>query len=616
MNTRIKSILTLAIILSAIHVIANEESLNDTIALKEVVVTGTKVSVSRNNVPLTISVIKEEEIQQSSESALFPVLSEQVPGLFITERGITGFGVATGSAGQISIRGIGGSPTTQTLILLNGNPQYMGIMGHPLADAYVASDVKQVEVIRGPASTLYGSNAMGGVINIITKEHDKEGYTGNGRIMYGSYNTQKYMANGGFKSKKFNVFIGLNHDRTDGHRDSSDFSITNGYISAGYKINEHLKINADLSLAQFDATDPGPDTVNATAGETIDIFRGMGAFTVDNQFEKFSGSLRLFYNFGEHTITDGFHSNDNNYGLVIYESYNFFKGNTTTLGFDYKNYGGLAENTFAMHGEGITFIDTSIYEAGGYIFIQQQIGQKFTLDGGFRLDYHKVYGQEPIPSIGFAYHALPGTTFKGSIAKGYRSPTIRELFMWDIANDSLQPEEMINYEINWLQYLLKQKLSLEITAFNAHGTNLIKVQNIGGVPKYYNTGSFRHWGLEFAANYTPIENLKLHANYSYIHMSDPVPATPVHSVFISGTYTLKKLNINLSLQSINDLYLLTDKEKIKESYNLLNARVSYNCNKHFGIFIKAENLLNEEYQINYTYPMPKITGFIGINLHL
>jgi len=117
--------------------------LKDTISIDEVVVTGTKTSVNRNNVPLTVSVISKEKIETSSESALLPVLSEQVPGLFVTERGITGFGVSTGAAGQIMLRGIGGSPYTQVLVLLDGNPQFMGVMGHPLPDTYIASDVEK-----------------------------------------------------------------------------------------------------------------------------------------------------------------------------------------------------------------------------------------------------------------------------------------------------------------------------------------------------------------------------------------------------------------------------------------------------------------------------------------
>ena len=110
--------------------------------LDEVVVTGNRTLVNRNNVPMNITVVGRSEIENSSESALLPVLSERVPGLFVSERGITGFGVASGAAGGISIRGIGGSPNTQMLVLIDGHPQFMGLMGHPLPDAYVASDVE------------------------------------------------------------------------------------------------------------------------------------------------------------------------------------------------------------------------------------------------------------------------------------------------------------------------------------------------------------------------------------------------------------------------------------------------------------------------------------------
>ncbi|NJK86928.1 MAG: TonB-dependent receptor plug domain-containing protein [Bacteroidales bacterium] len=144
---------------------------------------------------------QNDAIEQSGESAILPVLSGQVPGVFITERGVTGFGVSDGAAGQISIRGLGGNPTMQVLVLIDGHPQFMGMMGHPLPDAYVASDVERVEVIRGPASALYGSNAYGGVINIITKKQVNEGISLQAKALYGSYDTRKFALNGGFRKK-------------------------------------------------------------------------------------------------------------------------------------------------------------------------------------------------------------------------------------------------------------------------------------------------------------------------------------------------------------------------------------------------------------------------------
>ena len=108
-----------AMFITALSSNAQERSMQDTTKIDEVVVTGTKTRVSRNNVPLTVSVVTGKQVEESSESALLPVLSEQVPGVFVTERGITGFGVSTGAAGGITIRGVGGNPNTQVLILLN-----------------------------------------------------------------------------------------------------------------------------------------------------------------------------------------------------------------------------------------------------------------------------------------------------------------------------------------------------------------------------------------------------------------------------------------------------------------------------------------------------------------
>jgi len=583
-----------------------------TVNLDEVVVTGTKTAVNRNNVPLTLSVVTNDKIENSSESALLPVLSEHVPGLFVTERGITGFGVSTGAAGQISLRGVGGSPNTQVLVLLNGNPQFMGIMGHPLPDAYVASDVEKVEIIRGPASTLYGTNAMGGVINIITKEQKEEGFTANARAMYGSYGTLKYMLNAGFMNKGFHVIASFNHDQTNGYRDSSDFSINNGYLRAGYVLNKHLNIAADFSLSNFDAMDPGPES--SFAGYTIDITRGMGAVEANNTFGKTSGSLRFFYNFGEHNITDGFHSIDNNFGIVLYQSFNLIRGNTTTIGYDYKKYGGIAENLKAMNGQGMIFGDTTVWEMAGYANIQQTLFNKLTLNAGFRLENNCVFGNEPVPSGGLAYQATPSTTIKTSVAKGFRSPTIRELYLWAPANASLRPEKMINYEAGVLQKLWKKRMSLELTIFKAEGENLIRTVMGDGGPRNENTGNFSNTGIEFAGSCKVTDRLTFNANYSFISMKEKMPATPRHQFNASGTYHLKKFMFNVSVQHINDLYTQTDPVTI-EKYTLLNSRISYTINKYADVFIKGENLTDTRYYINYGYPMPGILAFAGLNLH-
>jgi iron complex outermembrane receptor protein len=583
----------------------------DTLRIDEVVVTGTPVKINRNNVPMSVSVVTQEQLNESSESAVLPVLSGTVPGLFVTERGVTGFGVSTGSAGQITIRGIGGNPTTGVLMLIDGHPQFMGIMGHPLPDSYVTSDIERVEVIRGAGSVLYGSNAMGGVINLITRKQSEDGFHGNSRLMYGSYNTQKYMLSGGYKKDKLSIYISGNHDQTDGHRPNSDFKITNGYSKIGYELNENFKLSADFSLAKFKSQDPGPDTLNAKKGEAIDITRGYGSFTAENTFKKVSGSAKFFYNFGEHNITDGFHSTDHNYGVNLFESLKLFEGNTITLGIDYMNFGGLAENLKAMGGKGMVFADTTVYELGYYGFIQQTFAKKLTLNAGLRLQHNQVYGNEWIPSAGLSYRTNETTTLKASFSKGFRSPTIRELFLWG-PNPKLQPETVLNYEAGILKSFYNRKLNVELTGFLVKGDNLIVTVPMKGL---LNAGEVENKGIEFSADANPVNRLNFRATYSYINMKSPVYATPEHQLYISSRYRLNKTSFTLSLQHVANLDTDPSAKTHFEDFTLVNARVGYRFCKFAEAFINGENLLNQKYEQNRYYTMPGTTVFAGLNLN-
>jgi iron complex outermembrane receptor protein len=310
----------------------NPEDADSLIMLKGVVVSANKVQVNRNSVPLSVSVIERSEIEASSESALLPVLSQRVPGLFVTQKGITGFGVNTNSAGTVNIRGIGQG--NKVLMLFDGQPQWAGVFGHSLPDTYVASDVERVEVIRGPGSLLYGSNAMGGVVNIITRQQKQDGRRTQARVMYGSYNTQKYMIYNGYNAGNFSSFISVNHDRTDGQRDLSDFHITNGFANLGYQIGVHYRLKGDVSLAKYKNQNPGP-VDNPMFDNIMDVLRGTTSLSLTNTYEKSSGAVQLFYNWGKHEINDGyrtggnprtfrFNSKDHNMGVLLYQTFRLF----------------------------------------------------------------------------------------------------------------------------------------------------------------------------------------------------------------------------------------------------------------------------------------------------
>lgn len=593
--------------------------------LEEVVVTGNRTLVNRNNVPMNITVVGRQEIENSSESALLPVLSERVPGMFVSERGITGFGVASGAAGGISIRGVGGSPNTQMLVLIDGHPQFMGLMGHPLPDAYVASDVERVEVVRGPASILYGTNAMGGVINIITRKQHREGVSLNARAMAGSYNTQKYMANIGARKGRFDGYVSVNHDRTDGERENSAFHITNGFANLGCELSDHFRLRADISLADFTAENPGTVSV-PMLDNTMDILRGMTSASLENNFKHTDGALSFFYNWGIHDINDGYktggkpldyryRSTDDAYGLLFYQIIRPWKGNMITLGFDYKSYGGKAMNRFLNGTPDKVMVDTSSYDLGGYMILQQNLFKNLlTLNAGGRLEHNKSFGNKWIPQVGLAIRPTENFVIKASMAKGFRNPTIREMFMWAAANPDLKPEEMTNYEVVLEHNFFKQTVNLEVSGFIADGKNLIQsVQIAPGKFKNMNTGTFKNKGIEVAMRAMLTPKFDLSGNYSWLYMKIPVLNSPERQLYANANFHTKRWQVNVGYQYINGLYLATGKNARQEDYGLLNAKVSFRPAKAITLFVKGENLTREKYEILDGYPMPGAVFFGGVH---
>ncbi len=581
------------------------KNLTDT--LQEVVVTGTPVRINLNNVPMSVSVITRSEIASSGVASVLPILNGRIPGLFVTERGVIGFGVSAGAAGQISMRGVGGSPTTGVLVMMDGNPQYMGIFGHPLADIYSSSGVERVEVIRGPASMMYGSNAMGGVINILTRRTAKEGFWGEESIRYGSYNTSEMMLTGSYRHKNLNMVTSLNKNRTDGHRTNSDFSQISGYFKVGLRLSNHFRIHTDLNLSNFKGTDPGPDTLGAVKGNALDIKRGSWSYTLEHEFETFSGSIRAFRNFGTHDVSDGFHSEDLNKGLSINESVRPFKNTLINFGWDRSEYGGIAKQTRSN----ATLVDSTVVEQGVYGFVQQTLFDRLTLNAGMRLQFHTQYGKEWIPAAGMALDLQRGMTWKASFGKGFRSPTLRELFMFN-HNSALSPERIWNYETSFLREFKAFKAHLEVTAFYLMGDNLIVT---GAMGRLYNGGRISNKGLELAAGCEPIKHLQVQMTLSHIEMETPVFATPRNHLYLNGRYQLGKLRFNTGLRYVEHLRTNVIKAAPTDfqTYALLNAGIQYNLLPKLELSLSGNNLLNQTYETIRYYTMPGINGSAGLS---
>lgn len=581
-----------------------------TYTLNPVVITATQTEALRSQVPNTVSIISREDLKQSGETSVLPVINKLVPGVYITERGVLGYSVSNGAAGAISIRGTGGSPNTEVLMLTDGRPQMMGLMGHPLPDMYVSSNVERIEVIRGPASILYGTNAMGGVINIISTQ-PPAGISANAAASYGTFNTRKLEGGLGYGADDAGFNISGSNYYTDGHRAYSDFRITNGAIKGFKTINEHFSIKADASISKFRTYDPGTES-KPLIDNWVDILRGSAGFAFENTFTNARGAVKGFYNFGQHKIYDGFRSVDNNIGFLAYESLTMLPGNIITVGIDLKRYGGDASNSIKILSYGGTH---HVSESAAYILVQQKFLTILNASAGVRANHNSLYGNEVVPQFGLTAELCKTTTLRASAGKGFRSPTIRELYLFPTPNASLQPERMWNYEFGVLQ-TIHEIVNLDITAYQSEGTNIIRTSGTYPNMKLSNSGSFVHRGVEVSADAKVCEQSNLTVSYGYLDPENQTMANPRHKFYMGASYKLQKFNFNAGIQQIVGLYGNDYSKNRLSDYTLVNARVAMEYIEGLTFYISGENLLDKKYQIMLGYPMPGATVFGGVNWSL
>ncbi len=599
-------------------------------AINEVVVTGTRSETDVRHLPMTVSVVGRPQLEASQQTSVLPVLNSQVPGFFSTSRGVMGYGVATGASGQMSLRGIGGPaqaglPTTGLLVLIDGHPQYMGLMGHPIADAYQTMMAERVEVLRGPASVLYGSNAMGGVINIVTRKMQEDGIRTNINIGAGSYGSIQTEATNRIRKGRFSSTVTASYNRTDGHRADMAFEQYGGYAKLGYDFTDNWKVWGDVNVTRFNATNPG-SVMKPYIDNDQRITRGMTSFTLENYYEKTSGALSFFYNWGDHWINDGyqpggeplqyrFNSNDQMLGVSWYQSVQLFQGNRLTVGADYFHFGGEAWNQF-FDGHRETSANKSLNEVAGYVDFRQDIAAWLTLDAGARVDYHSQTGTEFIPQVGLAFHLPENAEIKAMASKGFRNPTIREMYMFPPQNPDLKPEKLWNYELSFSQRLMDNRLSYGLNVFYINGENLIiRLPNPNGSGMLnQNSGEIENWGAEANVGYQFNPVWSVMANYSWLHMENPVLASPEHKLYGGVNFRKGRWSASTGIQYVKGLYTDLD-AATKENFVLWDMQGSFKATNYLSFYVRGENLLAQRYEINAGYPMPKATFMGGVNIN-
>lgn len=617
-----KNLLTLGFFVIGVGFMQASELPRDTVSLKELVVTA-PLKTDPELIPLNVTQVTSSEIENSGESSLLPILENKVPGLFVAERGFAGYGVSGGSAGIVNIRGVGQS--NKVLFMIDGQPQWAGVFGHSLADTYVANGVERVEVVKGPSSLLYGSNAMGGSVNLITTSQKEDGLTGRARAMFGSYSTQKFALSSGYKKNKFSATLSGQLDRSNGNRAGSSFWLANEFAQLKYAASQNWSVAGMVDMTQSFANNPGT-VQNPLENMWTDIFRGTGGIYVKNQYEKCDGGVQGYINWGTHKVDDGnspeeapkdylFHSTDYNMGVTLYESMYLWEANILSAGVDFQHWGGHVWNT-NKEDETLRSSESKhhVNEIAGYVMMQQGfIRDILNVNAGVRLQHGSTYGNIWVPQAGLIINPGHNARIKASFSKGFRAPNIRELYLYPPANPDLKPEYMLNYEISYRQHLLNNNLMLGAALFYIDGKNMIQTISVEGRPRNVNTGKFHNKGFELEAGYNILNNLRASASWAYLHTDSDNLYSPKNKLNAEVTYSPGPFSITLEEMSI---WSMKNGNPAGSgiSYSLLNLRAAYTLGTKVPVTLslKLDNITNNHYEIMYGCPMPGTTVMGGI----
>ncbi len=625
---------------------------DDTMVLSDIIITDTQLY------PGAYQTIKTEKIKESGATDLVSVIKNAVPSFYSPSNRPMGYGVARSGSATMSIRGIGKSgwgPTTGIPVLYNGMDTTMGIMGHPVADVLTMKNVEQIEVLIGPQPVLFGSSAMGGVINIITKKQTQDGFTTDLQASYGMWNTtEDYLYHRG-KLGALDYSIGYQFQHSDGDWQqtfngkefTSQFTQHSGNVHAGYALSKSWYFSIDSFGIKQTIHDPGPSGISALAPapltnqlnllEEFTIQRGGVAAKLSHDYRIFSGSLQAEGNFGHHesirtnTGNDIFESDDKSYALRLKESIRPWEGGTVIAGAEWRRWGGSAKNVST----GAYYIDDEfIHDTSGYGLLQQSfLKDMISISGGARYTHNSEYGGFTAWQAGAAVRPLDKTKIYSNIAKGFKLPDIRQYFvkMFPATNTILEtgtdlaPETYTSIEAGISQELF-ERVTLKCAGFRIYSKDQFVYQNNA----WTNAPDFTYNGAEAGVSVKAFEWLSVNAGYSYIaNEQDDVylAYVPKHRLIGGFVFGMAGVRLEMNGEYVNGLYADTAGQKEFDAYFVANARVSYTLWQKYTAFANFYNITDREYSTfavlvpplgnSYCeYPMPGFHFVAGLSATL
>lgn len=632
-----KKLLTILAIATAVNSTAQTDSAKTQQQLDDVVVSATKFPVKTTATGKVITVITKEQLEKNGGKDLSQILNEQI-GLYING--------ANSNAGKDKSVYLRGASVEHTLICVDGIPTYdaSGIGGNFDLRNISIDLIERVEILKGSQSTLYGSDAVAGVINIITKKPNAaKPFTANALASYGTNNSVKGNIDiNGTVSKVFSYTAGYSYFKTDGI-DETINTATNadkdGYKQESFVANFNVKANQHLTIKPFLRYTWLRGSVDQAAFiDELDYTYNQKSFAtgVKNELQLGKAKVNVLYSYNSierHYIDDstlsrnGFdiYSNTSYNGkehfVDAYSNIKLCNSLNLTVGADYRastvnqNYisvGYFGTTKTSMQGDSIKQNQLGVYAA---INLNNQKG--FNIELGTRLNNHSVYGQNWVFNINPSYTVNDDVKVFANISSAYRTPSLYQLYS-EYGNKNLKPEIGVTAEIGLQHYLLDKTVKLRTVFYWRKLTDVIffSFNPTTYVAQYINQDKQNNYGAELeseikAGKTTTIRvNYNLMAAYTHTVTSAGKDTTysnmlrkPQNTCNISLTTAIsKKIFASCNWQFIdkgNDVYwdnaTFTSKTVELKSYSLINVYADYTFNKHIKLFGSVQNAANASY---------------------
>ncbi len=604
----------------------------------EVVVTATRVETDVRHLPDSVTVVTSEEIDRREIQGLYQAL-EGYPSISIKHNGWLG------QWGYLRLRG---GKSEHTVVLFDGvriyDPSYTANDFGDLWSWFDAENFERIEIVRGPQSALYGSNAMSGAVNLISR---KGGGPFEARLKagYGRYETWRGTGYVKGSAGPVGYFLGLSGVNTDGlYRDDEfrqttvdlnlntrPFSGRSGALGT-LKLDYTLRYSYGyLNYQQWDWTSfKAYNDPHAERRQQIQIHH----FTI-------SGEILPWW---KSRLTLGYHLTRRDYldrddgilgyrpdGSAVTDSYwdGFYRGRVYPVVF---------QNDFHLREWGILTAGVEYYEEKADFFSASSWGTKdyddevhttsyfanlfltlledrLAVNLGGRLDDHQEFGTHFTYKLGVAYFLTETLKIKGNLATGFRAPSLFNLYDPRYGNPDLDPEESTGGDVGLEQELFGGKLRWALTWFNTHYEERISFNY--ATWRYYNSGGGVATGLEAEFEARPYEWLALSVNYTYTEGQEDdtenLALVPHHQLGARATVKWRKWTLNLYYKYVGKRPAY-DHEHMIPDYSRVDLTGSYAANERLTFFFRVENLFDTDYEWGAGYRAPGFTLFGGLKI--